>query len=317
MVDLVPAAVLTVLMLFVFRFVLFWGIAIIPVVVRAVSLRDDVSPPRMSWLRKGLTATILAMTAIVPTIGMGVNLKGYYPLASIAAMKDAGVRGTIYCNQVWGGVVIDSGYPQWRVTHDGRFYLYSQAELEQAAAALQGKVAVAELESRYQPAAFLLWPGPDDPLIGKLRESARMAVIACGREWRGICPTLTRHPKMKNRDQWSRLFAGERRIMSEFTTVARVGEIADGHGKAFPIDDRMVVVFYVDEKYYALDDCCPHMGAPLHRGEIKDGLVICDRHQLSFRLTDGTCPNSDKLRAKNLRGAGAGEKRSACESKCA
>jgi hypothetical protein len=171
MVDLVPAAVMTVLMLFVFRFVLFWGIAIIPVVVRALSASDDATPQRISWLRKGLTAAILALVAIVPMIGLGANLKGYYPFAGIAAMKEAGVRGTIYCNQVWGGVLIDSGYPEWRVTHDGRFYLYSQAELDRAAAAARGKVAVAELESQYQPAAFLLWPGPDDPLIDKLRES--------------------------------------------------------------------------------------------------------------------------------------------------
>jgi nitrite reductase (NADH) small subunit/3-phenylpropionate/trans-cinnamate dioxygenase ferredoxin subunit len=89
-------------------------------------------------------------------------------------------------------------------------------------------------------------------------------------------------------------------IVSEFVTVARVGEIADGQGKAFPIGDRMVVLFHVEGKYYALDDYCPHMGAPLHRGQIKDGMVICDRHRWAFRLTDGTCPNSDKLRAETF-----------------
>jgi nitrite reductase (NADH) small subunit len=88
--------------------------------------------------------------------------------------------------------------------------------------------------------------------------------------------------------------------MTEFVTVAKVGDIAPGRGKAFPVGDRLVAVFHVDGQYYALDDFCPHMGAPLATGQLRDGLVICDRHQWAFRLADGTSPDSDTLRAETF-----------------
>ncbi|MFZ5829642.1 MAG: Rieske (2Fe-2S) protein, partial [Planctomycetota bacterium] len=75
--------------------------------------------------------------------------------------------------------------------------------------------------------------------------------------------------------------------MSEFVTVARVGEIPDNAGRTFRVGDREVAVFRVGDTYYALDDRCPHMGASLGLGDVRDGAVICDRHLWSFRLSDG------------------------------
>ncbi|HEX6235875.1 MAG TPA: Rieske 2Fe-2S domain-containing protein, partial [Acidimicrobiales bacterium] len=36
-----------------------------------------------------------------------------------------------------------------------------------------------------------------------------------------------------------------------------------------------VVVFWTDGRAWAIDDRCPHMGFPLHRGTVGDGLVTC------------------------------------------
>lgn len=88
--------------------------------------------------------------------------------------------------------------------------------------------------------------------------------------------------------------------MSEFTTVARGGEIPEGRGKAFPVGGRRIAVFFVDGEYYALDDSCPHMGAPLSLGDVRDGMVICDRHLWSFRLADGVCPDAEQLKAETF-----------------
>ena len=52
--------------------------------------------------------------------------------------------------------------------------------------------------------------------------------------------------------------------MSEFTTVAKVGAVPDGEGRAFTIDGRVVGVFLIDGEYFAINDLCPHMGAPIH-----------------------------------------------------
>ena len=88
--------------------------------------------------------------------------------------------------------------------------------------------------------------------------------------------------------------------MSEFITVAQVGDIPEGRGRAFAVADRRVALFLVDGTYYALNDECPHMGAPLSTGDVRDGAVICDRHLWAFRFSDGQCPDIASLRAEIL-----------------
>ncbi len=88
--------------------------------------------------------------------------------------------------------------------------------------------------------------------------------------------------------------------MSDFVTVARVGEIPEGKGRAFAVGDREVAVFLLNGRYYALNDLCPHMGASLGTGDIWDGMVICNRHMWAFRLADGFCPDAPALKAETF-----------------
>jgi nitrite reductase/ring-hydroxylating ferredoxin subunit len=48
-----------------------------------------------------------------------------------------------------------------------------------------------------------------------------------------------------------------------------------------------VVVFWHDGRAWAIDDRCPHMGFPLHRGTVEDGLVTCHWHHARFDLASG------------------------------
>ena len=81
--------------------------------------------------------------------------------------------------------------------------------------------------------------------------------------------------------------------MSEFTTVARVGEITDGAGGSFEVEGRMVAVFLHNGQYHAIDDMCPHMGASLGAGAVdEDGAVACPWHAWRFSIHDGKwCDN--------------------------
>src|ERR687886_2050592 len=65
---------------------------------------------------------------------------------------------------------------------------------------------------------------------------------------------------------------------------------AGGHG---------VCVFWHDGRAYALDDRCPHMGFPLHRGSVESGLVTCHWHNARFDLRSGGTldPWADDVRA--------------------
>ena len=80
--------------------------------------------------------------------------------------------------------------------------------------------------------------------------------------------------------------------MSDYTTVAKVGEIPEGSGAAFQVGDRMVAVFHEAGQYYAIDDCCPHQYASLATGVFADGIVTCPLHDWRFCVYDGTyCDN--------------------------
>ena len=48
-----------------------------------------------------------------------------------------------------------------------------------------------------------------------------------------------------------------------------------------------IAVFCHEEKVYAVDNRCPHMGFPLDRGSVKDGILTCHWHHARFELASG------------------------------
>ena len=60
-----------------------------------------------------------------------------------------------------------------------------------------------------------------------------------------------------------------------------------------------IAVFYHDSKVYAVDNRCPHMGFPLDRGSVKDGILTCHWHHARFDLSSGGTfnPFADDVRS--------------------
>lgn len=81
-----------------------------------------------------------------------------------------------------------------------------------------------------------------------------------------------------------------------FRTVARVGEIPEGQGRFFDVDGVIVAVFLDGGEYYAMDDACPHQGAPLSDGIVSDKTVTCSWHGWRFSLEDGRWLDSPRTR---------------------
>lgn len=81
-----------------------------------------------------------------------------------------------------------------------------------------------------------------------------------------------------------------------FVSVAPVGSIPEGEGRAFPVQGRMVAVFCVNGAYHAIDDFCPHMGASLAEGCVEEGVVACPWHAWRFRVLDGTWCDNPKIK---------------------
>ncbi len=80
-----------------------------------------------------------------------------------------------------------------------------------------------------------------------------------------------------------------------YVTVAQVGELAEGQGRAFAVGKRMVAVFLHDGRYWAIDDFCPHQGASLAEGYIDGCAVSCPWHHWRFSLEDGSWLDNPKV----------------------
>jgi nitrite reductase (NADH) small subunit/3-phenylpropionate/trans-cinnamate dioxygenase ferredoxin subunit len=84
--------------------------------------------------------------------------------------------------------------------------------------------------------------------------------------------------------------------MSEYTTVAKVREIPEGHGTSFLVAGRVIAVFNECGTFYAIDDTCPHAGASLAKGDLENGVVTCPRDGWRFCIHDGTWCDNRRLK---------------------
>ena len=87
--------------------------------------------------------------------------------------------------------------------------------------------------------------------------------------------------------------------MEDFQTVAKVGDIPAGEGRAFPVDGTVVAVFCVGGEYTAINDVCPHMGASLAEGYIEGVSVTCPWHGWRFSVKDGSWLDNPRSKIGN------------------
>ncbi len=79
--------------------------------------------------------------------------------------------------------------------------------------------------------------------------------------------------------------------MAYVDTQLKIDGIAPGESRLLELGESSVGLFRTTEGIFALDNICPHRGAPLHDGFVRDGQVTCPWHQWQFRLADGKCTN--------------------------
>ena len=76
---------------------------------------------------------------------------------------------------------------------------------------------------------------------------------------------------------------------STFTKVAHLGELAEGKPKAVKVGGHSIALFSHRGNVYATDNQCPHMGYPLTRGRVRNGVLTCDWHGWSYDMGGGGC----------------------------
>jgi nitrite reductase/ring-hydroxylating ferredoxin subunit len=89
------------------------------------------------------------------------------------------------------------------------------------------------------------------------------------------------------------------------TERVRVGTVADLNQRGCTVvsaGGHGVAVFAHEGRFYAVDNRCPHMGFPLSRGTVRDGLLTCHWHHARFDLEGGGTldPFADNVRSFSL-----------------
>jgi nitrite reductase/ring-hydroxylating ferredoxin subunit len=57
--------------------------------------------------------------------------------------------------------------------------------------------------------------------------------------------------------------------------------------KVVNLNGQTLLLVWVDDEVFAVDNRCPHMGFPLHRGTVEDGILTCHWHHARFDLRSG------------------------------
>ncbi len=72
-----------------------------------------------------------------------------------------------------------------------------------------------------------------------------------------------------------------------YVRAARVADVEAAERLVVQVEGHAIVLFANAGRIYAVDNRCPHMGFPLHRGTLKDGILTCHWHHARFDLASG------------------------------
>lgn len=75
--------------------------------------------------------------------------------------------------------------------------------------------------------------------------------------------------------------------MTDFFTVAAVGDVPPGERIVVEYGRHWVAIFNVGGTLYAVEDVCTHDDGPLAEGELDGHEIECPRHGARFDLRDG------------------------------
>jgi nitrite reductase/ring-hydroxylating ferredoxin subunit len=77
-----------------------------------------------------------------------------------------------------------------------------------------------------------------------------------------------------------------------FVTATKLAEIPPGQGKQVTVGGKVISLYNVGGTVYAIEDTCPHRGAPLWEGDLEGTEVTCPWHGARFDVTTGAhlCP---------------------------
>jgi ferredoxin-NADP reductase/nitrite reductase/ring-hydroxylating ferredoxin subunit len=77
------------------------------------------------------------------------------------------------------------------------------------------------------------------------------------------------------------------RTADGFVPVIALSELKAGQGRQVTVDGQELALFLDGNTVHAIDNACPHEGAPLAEGDFADGVVTCPWHAWTFNACSG------------------------------
>jgi nitrite reductase (NADH) small subunit len=84
--------------------------------------------------------------------------------------------------------------------------------------------------------------------------------------------------------------------VAEFIKVASISELEVGSCKTVEVNGKVIALFNVGGKVYALDNTCLHQGGPLGEGLLEGEVVTCPWHFWEFDVRTGEKVGDPSLR---------------------
>jgi nitrite reductase/ring-hydroxylating ferredoxin subunit len=75
--------------------------------------------------------------------------------------------------------------------------------------------------------------------------------------------------------------------IEHYVRAAYLDDVRKAGRLVVAIAGHTVLLIHENDKIYAVDNRCPHMGFPLHQGTVKDCIITCDWHYARFDLMSG------------------------------
>ena len=89
------------------------------------------------------------------------------------------------------------------------------------------------------------------------------------------------------------------KFMAHFIPVCSLDELPQGSSKAIRINSEAIALFRLDDNsVFAVENFCPHIGAPLDNGIVEDCSITCLWHGWSFDLKTGASTNCPGVKIK-------------------
>ncbi len=154
------------------RFVLFWGLLLAPLWASWLSSSDESEDLRP--LASGAIALSALVFLALPFIALQVSPTlppSQFPVVLVETLRQELPTGRIYNHRSFAGVFHLLGNPNWRLTSDGRLYLFPPEYWIDLQHEAQGSVAIDTMIERYHVSAFVLKIPEQKPLLDLLVQS--------------------------------------------------------------------------------------------------------------------------------------------------